>query len=64
MMRMEVTIEGVTTVYHVKDREEMLYARHLWRTCQPETMITVKDENGELLEILRLDELFTNPFIK
>jgi hypothetical protein len=64
MMRLEVTIDKVTSVYHVGDREESRYARHLWRTCKPETLVTVKDEDGTILEILRLDELFTNPFIK
>ena len=61
MMRLEVTIDKVTSVYHVGDREELRYARHLWRTCQPDTMVTVKDEDGTILEVLRLDELFTNP---
>lgn len=61
MMRLEVTINGIVTVYQVGEREEMRYARHLWRTCQPETMISVFDWDGKFLETLRLDELFSKP---
>jgi predicted signal transduction protein with EAL and GGDEF domain len=69
MMRLEVTIEGITSVSYVKKRDEMRYARHCWRLCEtghlkPDTLITVKEKDGTVLEILRLDELFTNPFIK
>jgi hypothetical protein len=60
-MRLEIKIGSIITHYHVVPSEESRYARHLWRTLPGDTPISVFEDNGEFLETLRLDELFTKP---